>query len=69
MSMIGYFLAIKPERGEELAHDPASVSAFVDEAIQLLDACLNRFQRFRGFSAEQTLLLGLLCLQSFKLNF
>jgi len=34
MSMIGYFLAVKPERGEELAHDPAAVGTFVHEAIE-----------------------------------
>jgi hypothetical protein len=37
MSMIGYFLAIKPERAEELVRDPASVTSFLAEAIEEQD--------------------------------
>lgn len=33
MSKIGYFLAVKPEQGDELANDPAAVADFLDEAV------------------------------------
>jgi len=34
MSMIGYFLAVKPEQADELVRDPASVASFVAEAVE-----------------------------------
>ena len=34
MSMIGYFLAVKPEQVDELVRDPASVATFVAEAVE-----------------------------------
>lgn len=30
---IGYFLAVKPEQGDELLHDPGSVADFLDTAV------------------------------------
>jgi hypothetical protein len=33
MSMIGYFLAVKPEQIDELVRDPGSVASFVDAAV------------------------------------
>lgn len=33
MSKIGYFLAVKPEQGDELVNDPTAVAGFLDEAV------------------------------------
>src|SRR6188768_3658450 len=34
MSMIGYFLALKPEQFDELVRDPATVTSFLSQAVQ-----------------------------------
>ena len=34
MSMIGYFLALKPEQVDELVRDPATVTSFLSQAVQ-----------------------------------